>query len=134
MGAKIFYLVRERIRLLFLSLILFGLLGLTLVPAQAAGSAALLKDIRPGDLTSDPTRVTAAGGLGFFAANDGINGKELWITDGTDTGTFVVDIRSGGSTSRLGQITAAGDRAFFSAFDGVSGQELWTSDGTIAGP
>ena len=92
-----------------------------------------MKDIRPGDLTSDASRFTGAGSLGFFAANDGTHGKELWITKAADAGTVVVDIRPGGLTSRLGPITAAGDSAFFSAFDGVSGQQLWTSDGTVAG-
>ena len=28
--------------------------------------------------------------VGFFTANDGLHGDELWNTDGTETGTVIV--------------------------------------------
>ena len=39
---------------------------------------------------SYPSRFYEAGGLLFFSANDGINGGELWQTDGTEEGTVMV--------------------------------------------
>src|SRR5207302_7871566 len=44
---------------------------------------ALLKDIRPGPLGSDPDQFTPAGTFLFFTANDGLHGTELWKTDRT---------------------------------------------------
>jgi ELWxxDGT repeat protein len=72
----------------------------------------------------------------FFTAYDGINGRELWKSDGTVEGTtLVADISSISydvffSPSYL---TAVGDTLFFFADGGVNGFELWKSDGTAAG-
>src|SRR5262249_16139833 len=84
-------------------------------------------------------KVTAVGGTLFFTANDGVNGEELWKSDGTTAGTVLVkDINSGsafgyGYGSRPYELTAVGGTLFFSADDGVHGRELWKSDGTEAG-
>ncbi|NCR02294.1 MAG: hyalin, partial [Microcystis aeruginosa L211-11] len=65
---------------------------------------------------------------------DGVNGTELWKSDGTAAGTVLVgDIRPGASSSYPGNLTAVGNTLFFSANDGVNGRELWKSDGTAAG-
>ncbi len=65
---------------------------------------------------------------------DGVNGGELWKSDGTAAGTVLVkDIRPGLSTSYPGNLTAVGNTLFFTADDGVNGTELWKSDGTAAG-
>ena len=69
----------------------------------------------------------------FFVGNDGTSGRELWITDGTETGTFLVkDINPNGD-SRPAQFTYIGDTLYFSADDSVHGRELWKSDGTESG-
>lgn len=69
----------------------------------------------------------------FFVANDGIHGKELWITDGTENGTFMVkDINPDGD-SQPSQLTYLGDSIYFSANNGSHGRELWKSDGTLIG-
>ncbi len=70
----------------------------------------------------------------YFSANDGIHGDELWRSDGTLIGTFMVkDIFPGKITSRVKELAVFGDQLFFSADDGVNGMELWLSDGTAAG-
>ncbi len=90
----------------------------------------------PGDYS---TNMAAAGGLLFFGADDGVHGTELWVSDGTATGTRLVkDINPGPMHSGIdatdwNQLVAVGNRVFFFANDGVHGYELWVSDGTTAG-
>src|SRR5205085_2313751 len=86
-----------------------------------------------------PGYLTAVGGTLFFVADDGLNGRELWKSDGTAVGTVLVkDINPGSaygfpSTSSPSSLTAVGGTLFFAANDGTNGKELWKSDGTPAG-
>lgn len=62
----------------------------------------------------------------LFAANDGAHGRELFVTDGTTSGTRLLqDIRPGPASSELCNFMAWGDDIFFSADDGVHGPEPW---------
>ena len=63
-----------------------------------------MTDINPGRTalrrhrlrTALPAHLTAFNGHLFFAANDGVNGPELWESDGTAAGTtMVTDINPG---------------------------------------
>src|SRR5205085_6653553 len=70
----------------------------------------------------------------FFEADDGTNGTELWITDGTVPGTMLVkDINTTGDA--LGNLTWFYSQSglYFAASDGINGNELWKSDGTAGG-
>ncbi|HEY1055975.1 MAG TPA: ELWxxDGT repeat protein, partial [Emticicia sp.] len=63
---------------------------------------------------------------------------ELWITDGTPAGTFLVkDINVNSRTSDIKNIKVVSMKgalkAFFSANDGLVGEELWVTDGTTEG-
>ena len=40
--------------------------------------------------SSDPSHLFAVGGLLYFQADDGMNGIELWRSDGTSAGTNLV--------------------------------------------
>jgi ELWxxDGT repeat protein len=101
----------------------------------------LVKDIFPGvhsehgyPLSSSPQQLTPVGGSLFFIAEDGVHGRELWKTDGTEAGTTLVrDILPGRSGSCVYNLTAWGDVLVFTANDGMRGTEAWTSDGTTAG-
>lgn len=90
----------------------------------------LLKDIFPGAsvLPQDaPQNLTAFDGKLYFSANDGVSGRELWVSDGTALGTArVADINLGGGSSDPGYLYVVGNTLYFSADDGVSGQELWS--------
>src|SRR5262249_36872730 len=85
-----------------------------------------------------PERLTAVGGTLFFAANDGVNGQELWKSDGTAAGTVLVkDINPSSSYGYpLGSnpyyLTPVRGTLFFTANDGTHGRELSKSDGTEA--
>jgi ELWxxDGT repeat protein len=127
---------RSRNRALAVSLGLLTALGsIAAGPAQAAPpTAELLKDIFPGVGSSDPSFLRNANGILFFAAEDGVSGRELWRSDGTVAGTVLVkDINPGAGSSNPIAITVVGGTLLFVADDGVSGAELWKSDGTAAG-
>lgn len=71
----------------------------------------------------------------LFTAADPAHGRELWVSDGTGSGTsLVVDARPGpaGGAGDPPRITPAGTRAFFVANDGVNGSEPWVLEGTSA--
>ncbi|MFL5116237.1 MAG: ELWxxDGT repeat protein [Microvirga sp.] len=71
----------------------------------------------------------------LFTVDDGVHGRELWRTDGTATGTFLVkDILPGSVGSGLGSLTKVGSQVFFTASDKQFGPvQLWVNDGTAAG-
>jgi ELWxxDGT repeat protein len=105
----------------------------------AAGTVPV-KDIQPGAASSIAdsglARTFAAppGGPLFFAADDGVDGEELWKSDGTADGTVMVkDLTSNLIGSFPRSLTVVGSRVFFVADDGPHGRELWVSDGTADG-
>lgn len=99
-----------------------------------ADGMALVKDIKPGTGSSDPTSFASAGNILFFTADDGVHGRELWRSDGTEAGTFMLkDIRAGSTMTYISSLTARGKYVYFAADNGISGTDLWRSDGTIAG-
>lgn len=75
----------------------------------------------------------------FFVGSEDIpdeprTGLELWVTDGTEAGTYLVkDIRPGRESSSIKHMTNYNGILIFKANDGVHGDELWRSDGTEAG-
>jgi ELWxxDGT repeat protein len=80
--------------------------------------------------------LAGVGGTLFFTARDGTHGRELWKSDGTETGTALVkDIRPGIGNAYSGpqSLTRVDETLFLAADDGVHGSELWRSDGTEAG-
>jgi ELWxxDGT repeat protein len=87
-------------------------------------------DILPQPLTTAIATTTQL----FFALDDGAHGWELWRTDGTAGGTYLVkDIRPGSGSSSPDNFAVFDDKLLFTADDGVFGRELWISDGTAAG-
>ena len=74
--------------------------------------------------------VVSAGKL-WFAADDGVHGRELWVSDGTEAGTYMVtDIQPGGSAfTGFESISAVNNGVVFAADDSVHGIEPWFSAG-----
>lgn len=116
-----------------------GIHGRELWKSSGSSGALLVKDINTANGTnayasSSPDYLTTVGGLLFFSANDGVNGTELWKSDGTDGGTVIVkDIFEGTSGSAPRELTNVNGTLFFVANDGLNGDELWKSDGTVEG-
>ncbi|MCH8331424.1 MAG: T9SS type A sorting domain-containing protein, partial [Bacteroidetes bacterium] len=83
---------------------------------------------------SFPARLKWCGSHVYFQANDGVNGVELWKTDGTAAGTEMVkDINPGSQGSNVSYLTEYNGTLIFAANDDSSGHEIWISDGTSSG-
>jgi len=86
--------------------------------------------------SSQPRDLLVFDGLLFFRADDGSGiGAELWATDGTAAGTYLVaDIETTpGLSSYPSALRDLDGTLVFLAQTAAAGYELWTSDGTAAG-
>jgi ELWxxDGT repeat protein len=62
----------------------------------AAQSPYLIRDINENGAPSNPRGLVTIGSITYFYADDGIYGRELWRSDGTEDGTYLVkDINPG---------------------------------------
>jgi ELWxxDGT repeat protein len=78
-------------------------------------------------------KMAALNGIAYFIANDGVTGEELWRTDGTAAGTYLVkNINPTGSADIL-ELVVVNGMLLFVADDGSHGAELWKSDGMTSG-
>ncbi|CAM1370024.1 ELWxxDGT repeat protein [Tenacibaculum xiamenense] len=96
----------------------------------------MIKDIKQGQNSSNPSSLLIVGNTLYFTADDGIHGSELWKSDGTETGTVMVkDILPNNSSSYNGpyNLIDYNGMLFFTATNDDDGYELWKSDGTEAG-
>ena len=88
----------------------------------------------PGDSGAGVRSLTALGGRVYFSYDDGVNGRELWVSDGTRARTRMLkDVLPGSGSSHPRELHVEGNVLLFSAADGVHGFEPWRSDGTAAG-
>jgi ELWxxDGT repeat protein len=103
---------------------------------ELATRRGLVRDLRPGPLDSDPGRRCRAvlGGLYLFDADDGGSGAELWRSDGSAAGTFLLaDLVPGALGGEPRDAVVAAGAVFFVATVPALGAELWATDGTTAG-
>lgn len=83
---------------------------------------------------SSPNSFYEWNGKMYFSANDGINGVELWVSDGTASGTFMIkDIYAGNGGSYPSKFKSLNNKLIFNAGHPVYGIELWVTDGTASG-
>lgn len=104
-----------------------------------------------GDGNGVPTPVAHVGGITYFTARSPLEGTELWRSDGTAAGTYLLRDLDPGFFEGLAGNVAGSDPAEFAVFNGRlyfaaseqpsqtftatlgTGRELWSTDGQIAG-
>jgi len=91
-------------------------------------SAALVADIVPGTVSSNPHQLTAVNGTLYFGATDPASGLGVWKSDGTAAGTTLVKTVAPVGAAATDFTPVAGN-VFFEA----NGSRLWKTDGTTAG-
>lgn len=73
-------------------------------------------------------------GITFFTYSNYNNGNELWRTDGTAAGTWMLrDINWGPTHTGFGNFRKVGNKLFFTANEMNTGYELWVTNGTSEG-
>jgi ELWxxDGT repeat protein len=89
--------------------------------------------VQDGD--GSPDNLTEYNGKLYFGAYSEVWANyELWVSDGTEEGTYVLkDINPGSSSSDPDKLVVSGDYLYFSAYTDDAGVELWRTDGTEGG-
>ncbi|HKL22334.1 MAG TPA: putative Ig domain-containing protein, partial [Tichowtungia sp.] len=106
----------------------------------------LLKDIQPGRdpqypeswevaAESDPRQFYALqNGKVIFTADDGVNGRALWVTDGTEAGTtMLLDFPADGSYEVIDELGDGTVKIETSYYQSGIVKEIWMTDGTPGG-
>jgi ELWxxDGT repeat protein len=95
-------------------------------------TVSLVKNINPNsNKDSYPNNFATLNGTVYFSADNGLNGFELWKSDGTEAGTQMVkdiNVGAGNSFTTGSLITIFNNKMFF-----IYDSKLWESDGTEAG-
>lgn len=118
-------------------LIVIILLFSTLFFSTTLKSQNLISDIKLGidsTISGAPEELIVFDNKLYFIASDESNGKEIWVSDGTPTGTHILkDINIGERSSDPKELTIMKNHIYFIANDGIHGNELWRTDGTAQG-
>lgn len=88
----------------------------------------MVRDLWPGAYGSFPTHLTDANDRLYFVASDGVFGREIWRTDGTEAGTVrMTGIAPDVTSTNPSELRISGNRLYFSAADETTGDgyELW---------
>ncbi len=103
----------------------------------SAQQFSLVKDLNPTAAASGIEATTQSAVMNnvlYFTAKEDATGSELWRSDGTAVGTYLVkDIETSSKGSDIKSMTVLGNTLFFIATTSESGAELWTSDGSETG-
>ncbi len=121
-----------------------GTTGLELWKSDGSpGGTVLVKEINTaagaGGMNTIIDGQVSVNGVLAFTADDGVNGEELWVSNGTTAGTVLVkNIAPGaGNPSYPNSLRVVGTAPtqilYFGAADGSNNYELWRTDGTTPG-
>jgi ELWxxDGT repeat protein len=79
-------------------------------------------------------RMTPVGDNLYFNADDGVHGLEVWRSDGTELGTYMLKDANPGPEERANlEIVDMGAFRLFKTWTTTHGTELWRTDGTDEG-
>ena len=124
-------MILVRLRLIFCCC--FFLFSYSLVFAQDAESVKIINSNGDAFPYYEDGKLSCFDGRLIFAANDGVHGEELWISDGTEAGTSMLkDINSGPDGSRINYLFTFKDKLYFGISIGYD-RALWRTDGTAIG-
>jgi ELWxxDGT repeat protein len=112
--------------------------GVELYVYDGINNPMLTKDIKLHYLGSHPVRLTAFNGILYFQADNRGNGYELYRSNGTTAGTYIVkDIRQDDlgtdpdlAPLDMGNMMATSEALYFTAIRSTGANALWRSDGT----
>ena len=115
--------------------------GLYVTDGTSAGTIRLANATNSNTVFGGSFNGVECNGKFIYEAHTTAEGIEMWVTDGTVSGTQLLkDINPGPANGipvffGLSQniVTVIGTKLYFLANDGVNGEELWVTDGTIAG-
>ncbi len=93
---------------------------------NSASTTAMFKDINSQtNGNSKPTDFITYDGKMYFNADNGVDGKELWESDGTVAGTIMKQNINPSGDSNPRDFIVSNNLLYFSANDGTNGDELW---------
>ncbi|MBW3599868.1 MAG: hypothetical protein KY475_21675 [Planctomycetes bacterium] len=79
--------------------------------------------------SSQPSDLTVIGDTLYFSADDGVHGRELWMSDGAGSAHLIADVLPGAQSSNPEQLTRFGDELYFWAQASVGeSYGLWKLD------
>jgi ELWxxDGT repeat protein len=114
-----------------------GINGCELWVLDEENTPIILKDIHqsgdsiPGKILGLQSMETERGLRFCFDADDGIHGRELWVSDGTSVGTAMLgDMETGDAIDWNAKITAWQDGVVFTT-NGQQGHRMWWSNGSV---
>lgn len=104
----------------------------------AAGTVQLYSGISSGTYfgsdNQNKRNYSVDGNIMYFRGYDTTNGGELWRTDGTVVGTYLIkDIKPGTGTSYTDSFVKMGSYTYFVAASTGFDRKLWRTDGTTLG-
>jgi len=102
-----------------------------------SGGTVITKDLTDDASSCSAAQLTAVGSILYLRAHDltdvglQLHGTDLFRSDGTEIGTYIVqDISTGVPSSSPVILGVVGSFLYFGADDGTNGKELWRTNGT----
>lgn len=128
-----------KVRFFFTKISLLPIFASFFIFCNSFSQAVLIKDFAAGVQTQSSSSTYSnyieLKGIAYFTADDGISGGELWRSDGTMEGTYMLkDINSNRKTnSMISDLTLVDSVIYFVANQGLNGIQLWKTNGTKEG-